>query len=487
MGNLIVLDNPAEWPLEIPTAEIVAARAYLTDARFSALRRARVYNLCKSYRYQSNGYYVSLLAAARGHRPLPDVLTIQDMKNRVMLRPADELEVLVARSFADIAADRFDLSVYFGRNLAQRHARLSRALFNLFPVPLLRASFQRRHKQWRLMGLKPIPLGDIPASHREFLRETIESHFSRRMPAREVPTSRYQLAMLVDPAETSPPSDAAAMRRFGKAAAGQGFDVEVLAPDDYGRIAEFDALFIRETTRVNHHSFRFASRARAEGLVVIDDPESILRCANKVYLAELMARLKIPTPPTMIVHRDNAGHVGGEIGFPCVLKRPDSAFSQGVVKADDAETLQVELDRMLASSDLVVAQAYVPTAFDWRVGVLDQRALFACRYYMARHHWQIYKHGPGRTTAGRWETLAVADAPAAVVDLGLRAANAIGDGFYGVDIKELDSGCVVIEVNDNPSVEAGVEDAVLGDELYDEVMRVFRARVEAGRARGIDD
>jgi glutathione synthase/RimK-type ligase-like ATP-grasp enzyme len=484
MGNLIIVDNPSEWPLEIATAEVVAARAYLVDSRFSALRRARVYNLCKSYRYQSNGYYVSLLAAARGHRPLPDVLTIQDMKNRLMLRPADELDELIARSLADILTDRFELSVYFGRNLAQRHARLSRALFNLFPVPLLRASFQRRQKQWRLTGLKPIPLGDIPASHREFLRETIENHFSQRMPARTAPASRFQLAMLVDPEESSPPSDAGAIRRFAKAAAGQGFDVEIIGPDDYGRIAEFDALFIRETTRVNHRSFRFASRARAEGLVVIDDPESILRCANKVYLAELMARLKVSTPPTMIVHRDNASRVGEELGFPCVLKQPDSAFSHGVVKADDPEALRAELERMLTGSDLVVAQAYVPTAFDWRVGVLDRRVLFVCRYYMARHHWQIYKHGPVRTIAGRWDTLAVADAPAAVVELGLRAANAIGDGFYGVDIKELDSGCVVIEVNDNPSVESGVEDQVLGDSLYEEVMRVFRARVEAGRAYG---
>jgi glutathione synthase/RimK-type ligase-like ATP-grasp enzyme len=70
------------------------------------------------------------------------------------------------------------------------------------------------------------------------------------------------------------------------------------------------------------------------------------------------------------------------------------------------------------------------------------------------------------------------------VELGLRAANAIGDGFYGVDIKELDEGCVVIEVNDNPSVEAGVEDAVLGQRLYDAVMQVFRVRLEAGRAHG---
>ncbi len=103
---------------------------------------------------------------------------------------------------------------------------------------------------------------------------------------------------------------------------------------------------------------------------------------------------------------------------------------------------------------------------------------------MARHHWQIYRHGAGRTTSGRWDTLALEDAPPEVVKIGVQAANAIGDGFYGVDIKEIDGRYLVIEVNDNPSVEHTVEDAVLGERLYDEVMRVFRTRVEAGRAYG---
>ena len=60
--------------------------------------------------------------------------------------------------------------------------------------------------------------------------------------------------------------------------------------------AEFDALFIRETTLVNHHTYRFARRAASEGLVVIDDPESILKCTNKVFLAELLSRHKMPMP-----------------------------------------------------------------------------------------------------------------------------------------------------------------------------------------------
>ena len=79
----------------------------------------------------------------------------------------------------------------------------------------------------------------------------------------------------------------------------------LITRDDYSRVAEFDALFIRATTRVNHYTYRFARRASAEGLVVIDDPHSIIRCSNKVFLAEGLARLKIPTPATLIVHKDN--------------------------------------------------------------------------------------------------------------------------------------------------------------------------------------
>jgi len=41
---------------------------------------------------------------------------------------------------------------------------------------------------------------------------------------------------------------------------------------------------------------------------------------------------------------------------------------------------------------------------------------------------------------------------------------------------------VVIEINDNPNLDAGVEDAVLGPRLYDKVMNVFLERMEATAA-----
>jgi glutathione synthase/RimK-type ligase-like ATP-grasp enzyme len=75
--------------------------------------------------------------------------------------------------------------------------------------------------------------------------------------------------------------------------------------------------------------------------------------------------------------------------------------------------------------------------------------------------------------------VAVAEAPEEVVKIALKAANLIGDGLYGVDIKQVGGRCYVIEVNDNPNVDAGNEDGVLKDALYREIMGSFVRRIEA--------
>jgi glutathione synthase/RimK-type ligase-like ATP-grasp enzyme len=105
---------------------------------------------------------------------------------------------------------------------------------------------------------------------------------------------------------------------------------------------------------------------------------------------------------------------------------------------------------------------------------------------MAPGHWQIIQHGDERRdfVEGPTEALSVGEAPDRVIKIALKAANLIGDGFYGVDIKQVGKRFYVIEVNDNPNVDAGNEDSVLKDALYREVMGVFLKRIEA-RKRGL--
>ena len=67
MSALLVVDNPKRWPLTIPGLDVISSGDYLTDRRYSDMRAAKVFNLCRSYRYQTAGYYVSLLAEARDY------------------------------------------------------------------------------------------------------------------------------------------------------------------------------------------------------------------------------------------------------------------------------------------------------------------------------------------------------------------------------------------------------------------------------------
>jgi glutathione synthase/RimK-type ligase-like ATP-grasp enzyme len=182
-----------------------------------------------------------------------------------------------------------------------------------------------------------------------------------------------------------------------------------------------------------------------------------------------------------VVHRDNVKTLAKGLGFPCILKQPDSAFSMGVVKVGTEAELLAECERLFSKSELVIAQEFTPTEFDWRVGIFDREPLWVAKYFMARSHWQIYKKTgkDGSLRGGRVEAIAIQDAPPAVVKTALRASNLIGDGFYGVDLKQVGRRVCVVEVNDNPSVEAGYEDMLLKDALYASVMRVFRKRLDA--------
>ncbi len=115
MQIVIVTDEPSLWPFEMPGVTVVDAWSYLTGGQYSTLRGVKIFNLCRSYRYQTAGYYVSLLAEARAHRPLPSVTTMQDIQSPAMVRLlSGELEDLIEKSLSPLHTNHFTLSIYFG-------------------------------------------------------------------------------------------------------------------------------------------------------------------------------------------------------------------------------------------------------------------------------------------------------------------------------------------------------------------------------------
>ena len=192
--------------------------------------------------------------------------TIQDLKSQSMARfVSEELAESIQESLSPIRSGKFELSIYFGRNMARRHDRLAKQLFSLYRAPMFRVQFARDEKDgsWGLRSAAALPANDVPKAHWPFVLEVATEYFAGRVPRQPKRVrARYDLAILHDPAEKEPPSDEKALQRFIKAGEAMGLDIERIGREDYGRLAEFDALFIRETTYVNHHTFRFARRGQ---------------------------------------------------------------------------------------------------------------------------------------------------------------------------------------------------------------------------------
>ncbi|WP_339805734.1 RimK family protein, partial [uncultured Marinobacter sp.] len=460
--------------------------------------RVRVINLCQSAKYLSQGYYCSLLAEARGHHVVPSVMTLNDLGRKGLFSlQLDELDPEVTR-WLDSAASKLKpgedpqeathqvrIRTFFGQASQPELKPVARALFERFPCPILEVVFRRR-KTWQIETMKPTGPADLSEAEQDVFAAALDrfSSIVWRKP-RTRRRYRFDLAILVNPDEQLPPSDKEALEKFEKAGRKLGINVEQITRRDYMRLPEYDGLFIRETTAIDHHTYRFARKAEAEGLVVIDDPVSILRCTNKVYLADLLRINKIPTPKTLILSRDQkdaAKQVADALGFPVVVKIPDGAFSKGVLRAENDKELKDALKSLFKQSALVLAQEYFYTEYDWRIGVLGGRAIFACKYFMVKGHWQIYQHGEAKQVdSGEFATLPTYEVPRNVIQAALNSTRLIGNGLYGVDIKQAGNRVAVIEVNDNPNIDAGVEDKFLGGELYTLVMQEFLSRMEEKR------
>lgn len=487
--HVIVVEKRADFRWPDPAGRVMTAEEYVSERAEGRLRQRKVINLCRDYAYLGLGYYCSLLAEARGDRVTPGIETISELAQKPaelqprlagLSRLAGELDE-VPRS-----VNALSCHVFFGHVEDAQLAELGRRCFELFRCPLLELKLERQEgaSGWRVCGLRPLDPREVDSSRDAAFLQALEQ-FSRRAwrPALVSRPPRMDLAILHDPADPLSPSNPAALQRFLRVAEEMGVDAELIEKKDFSRLTQFDALFIRETTSVDHHTFRFAKRAAAEGMPVLDDPASILRCTNKAFLAELLQGHGVPTPRTRLISRRSVGKLEHLLSYPVVLKVPDGSFSRSVKKADAWREFSAIAQAMFKESEIILAQDYMYTAFDWRVGVLAGEPLFAARYHMSRGHWQVHRHGEdGRHEEGRVEACAVAQVPPEVVAVAVKAASLVGLGLYGVDLKQTEAGVFVIEVNDNPNIDAGMEDTVLGDELYRRVLGHLLGQYEAPQA-----
>src|SRR3954467_870595 len=182
MKTLVVIDHVQKW-FEIADGNVLAARRYLAEPETGNDGTVRVLNLCRTGRYQGRGYYVSLIAEARGQRPVADVKTIEDLRAEAYVRALEaEIQPLVQETLHHDESERFQLDVYLGKH--RSHAALAAQLFAKVRVPLLRVLFARAEGSWRLDDLQAMGLADIPLQDRAFLLEAVKSFIAESSAAK---------------------------------------------------------------------------------------------------------------------------------------------------------------------------------------------------------------------------------------------------------------------------------------------------------------
>jgi glutathione synthase/RimK-type ligase-like ATP-grasp enzyme len=488
---IVIVEKLKDWTSYYPVQQLMTPQDYLVnwDENLFEVRdnkeRVKIINLCRNYKYLSNGYYCSLLAEARGHSVIPPIKAINDLSKSTLYSLATEdLDMAIQKAFKTQASiDGVSITIYFGRTEKELLQDVARQIFDLFPAPILHIDFEW-NKKWEISSIRTGSINTLSGVEEDKFASALDEYSGKiwRKPKAKK-KYRYDLAILYNPHEEMPPSDKKALNNFMKA--GKEYDVlvELIEKKDFNRIPEYDALFIRETTSITNHTYRFAKKAEAEGLVCIDDSMSILRCTNKIYLHNLLESSKINSPKTIVIGNspEQIKQAIDEIGLPMIIKIPDGSFSKGIYKVKSEEELIQVTEDLFKKTALVLAQEYFYTDFDWRIGILNDRPLFACKYYMTKGHWQIYDHtkklkkGP---ESGKAETFPISKVPKHVLSTALKLSHQMGNSLYGVDLKEKNGKAFVIEINDNPNIDSNVEDAISGMDLYHNIIHDFVKRIE---------
>jgi glutathione synthase/RimK-type ligase-like ATP-grasp enzyme len=283
------------------------------------------------------------------------------------------------------------------------------------------------------------------------------------------------IACFVERYTVSRAEELTALANFKLAAHQLGHNLEYVFRSDLEKIPSYDALFIRSLTDPLNAAYVASRMAELHGMRVIDDPDSIIICCDKINMYLHMMRANVPIPQTRFVgkreiDRRTIEQLFDELGTPLILKAPHTSFSMHVDKVENVHAFQEVARKYFRRADEIVVQQFVPSRFDWRVTSLNGEALFVCKYVMPEQSWKIQRNDNGHIIWAKIEAQDMRNVDPKLIEIGLKASKAIGNGLYGVDLKEINGEYIVIEVNDNPNIDAGGEDAK-NPEVYGRIVK----------------
>jgi [lysine-biosynthesis-protein LysW]--L-2-aminoadipate ligase len=189
------------------------------------------------------------------------------------------------------------------------------------------------------------------------------------------------------------------------------------------------------------------------GVPTVNSYEATITCDNKFLTSSTLFRAGVPTLRTMIAYTPAAALQAIEqLGYPVVLKPTAGSWGRLLAKINDREAAEAVLEHkeILGSyhHSIFYIQEYVPKrGGDIRAFVVGDRVIGAS--YRASNHWI--------TNVARGASTSPAPVTAAMEEIALNAARAVGGEILGVDLVETDEGLKVIEINTGAEFKGLVE------------------------------
>ena len=189
-------------------------------------------------------------------------------------------------------------------------------------------------------------------------------------------------------------------------------------------------------------------------------PEAIALSADKLRTSLVLATHGIPTIPTRAI-REKAHIQDALSGFgegPLVLKLAGGTQGQNVIMARGLDKGIQIAQNWIEQQHLVLVQPLIPMprARDLRVLVLDGRCI--------AQYWRYAADGEFRSNIHLGGTVVLDDSQTEATQLAIKAAEAVGSRFCGVDLLPLHDApqfkddWAVLEINGSPGIE-GIENA----------------------------
>ncbi len=181
----------------------------------------------------------------------------------------------------------------------------------------------------------------------------------------------------------------------------------------------------------------------AAGSVVLNRPEVIEACGDKLATSAALAAAGVPTPRTVVAFSaDEALKQCEQLGYPVVLKPVVGSWGRMVSRLSDADAVAAVLEHKEVlggpAHRVIYLQEHVDKpGRDIRAFVVGDRVVAAI--YRESEHWI--------TNTARGGVARACPVDDALAEVCLRAAHAVGGGVLAVDVVESDRGLLVVEVN----------------------------------------